>query len=136
MALVPAGTSNVIRNVALSDGWSFEGKTRCAKFGWNSVAVPVGAKKKTLESWSPAAAVGEAAKWLTRTAKRSCLRRGRDGVITSSSPVRVHAARRPSTLTELTPCPAKSRSNLESAWVARAQIVTVPSTGCDGALVA
>jgi hypothetical protein len=57
-------------------------------------------------------------------------------VITSSSSERLNAAGWPSTATAPTPAPAKSRSKRESACVARASIVTVPSIGCVGADVA
>jgi hypothetical protein len=54
----------------------------------------------------------------------------------SSSSSRRERAGAPSTVTSETLWPAKSRLNCESACVARAAIVTVPSIACDGALVA
>ena len=52
----------------------------------------------------------------------------RFGVITSSPPSRVQLAVRPLTETEPTLSPAKSRLKRDSDCVARAKIVTVPST--------
>ena len=85
---------------------------------------------------SPSGTLGTAVKCVTRTRKRSRLRSARRGVMTSSSPSRRHVAGRPSTDTPPTLWPAKSRLKRESACVARATIVTVPSIGCAGALVA
>jgi hypothetical protein len=53
-----------------------------------------------------------------------------------SSSDHVHRAGRPSTRTESTESPAKSRLKRESACVARACIVTVPLTVCTGVAVA
>ncbi len=58
----------------------------------------------------------------------------RAGVITSSWPARSKSARCPSTRTEPTESPEKSRSKRESDCVARADIVTLPATSCSGAL--
>jgi hypothetical protein len=60
---------------------------------------------------------------------------GRRGVMTSSSPSRVQFACDPSTRTLSTESPAKSRLKRESDCVARASIVTLPSTVCSGVLV-
>ncbi len=57
------------------------------------------------------------------------------GVITSSLPERSQPAERPFTRTLSTESPAKSRLKLESDWVARAIIVTSPSTVCSGSAV-
>jgi len=80
--------------------------------------------------------VGVAVKCATRTTNFRPFRTERFGVTTSSSPLRLQSAVRWSTETRLTPPPAKSRSKRDSGCVARATIVTVPSIGCDGALVA
>ena len=92
--------------------------------------------KNAVEDGSSPGTVGTATKWLTRTRNRLPLRSQRFGVITSSSPSRRQPARAPLTATSPTLWPAKSRSKRDSDCVARARIVTVPSIGCDGALVA
>ena len=92
--------------------------------------------KKAADSGSSPAAVGVATKCETRTMNFSRLSIALRGVITSSSPSRRNAAERPSTDTEPTLSPPKSRLKRLSDCVACARIVTVPSTDCDGALVA
>ncbi len=131
-ATVPAGTFKANEKVALSLGWSFDGKMSCARSGWADIALPSGVMKNaTLSS----AGVGTAVK-RARTTNRSWRWSGRDGVITSSSPAHVQGTARPSTVTSPTLSPAKSRLKRDSACVARATIVTRPSIGCVGALVA
>lgn len=56
--------------------------------------------------------------------------------MTSSSPSRTKAAGAPSTLTELTESPEKSRSKRESACVARAWIVSTTGMVCTESVVA
>jgi hypothetical protein len=97
---------------------------------------PSGVMKNAVEPSVPPGSVGVAVKCETRTTNRCPRRRSRAGVITSSSPSRRHCALRPSTATLPTESPAKSRSKRDSDCVARARIVTVPSSGCDGARVA
>jgi hypothetical protein len=96
------------------------------------MALPSGVTKNaTLTSASVGTAVKRA-----RTTKTSWSRSARAGVTTSSSPARVQLAARPSTVTPATLSPAKSRLKRERACVARATMVTLPSMGCAGALVA
>ena len=102
------------------------------------MAEPSALTKNAFDSGSPPAAVGVATKCETRTMNFSRRSIGLRGVITSSSSssARRNAAERPSTDTEPTLSPPKSRLKRLSDWVACARIVTVPSTDCDGALVA
>jgi hypothetical protein len=109
---------------------------RWAKYGCGAVAEPVACVKKAADSGSSPAAVGVATKCETRTTNLSRLSIALRGVITSSSPSGRNEAERPSTDTEPTLVPPKSRLKRESDCVARARIVTVPSIDCDGALVA
>jgi hypothetical protein len=87
-------------------------------------------------NWFGSGTVGFAVKWRTWATNVAPLAIGRAGVMTMSSPTRENAAGRPFTTTLPTPAPLKSRSNRDSACVARATIVTVPSMPWDGALVA
>ena len=64
----------------------------------------------------------------TSVTNRRWSRIGRLGVTTSSSPNRTNDARRPSTRTERTDGPAKSRSKRDSACVAVASIRTRPGS--------
>ena len=41
-ATVPAGTSRANEKVALSLGWSLDGKMSCARSGWADIALPSG----------------------------------------------------------------------------------------------
>jgi hypothetical protein len=105
-------------------------------WGWPAQALPSGvtkngAPRKTAGSGT----VGVATKCETFTSKRSPRRIGSAGVMTSSSPSRTHVAAQSSTVTEPTLSPAKSRLNRDSAWVARASMVTVPSMAWAGAAV-
>jgi hypothetical protein len=109
---------------------------KCANHGCGAVAEPSGVMKKPVEDGSSPGTVGVATKCDTRTTNSPPLRRWRLGVITSSSPSRAKRAAWPLTLTAPTAPPAKSRLNRLRSWVARATIVTVPSSGWDGALVA
>lgn len=76
--------------------------------------------------------VGSAVQWTT-TVKRLPLSRGRAGVMTSSSPSRVVRASAPSTVTERSVFPAKSRLKRDRAWVARALIVALAGNAVRGA---
>ena len=98
--------------------------------GWAAVAEPSAVKKNAaVEKSSGSGTVGTATKCDTRTTKILRRRRARFGVITSSSPSRVQSARRWLTETDPTLAPAKSRLNCDRDCVARATIVTVPSSG-------
>ena len=77
---------------------------------------------------SSVGSVGTATKCETLTTNGKPFASGRLGVITSSSPSRVQFAVRPLTDTEPTLSPPKSRLKRDSDCVARAKIVTVPST--------
>ena len=100
------------------------------------MAEPVACVKKAADSGSSPAAVGVATKWAMWTMNFSRRSIALRGVMTSSSPLRLNAAGRPSTDTAPTAWPPKSRLKRESDCVAFARIVTVPSIDCDGALVA
>ena len=113
------------------------GETKCIRFGWPAVAEPSGLiAKATVVSSSGSTLVGSAVKCLTLTTKESPSWIAAAGVITRSSPVRAKLAAWLSTVTLPTPLPPKSRSNWDSAWVARATMVIVPSMPWDGFLVA
>src|SRR5207253_1154464 len=96
------------------------------------MTVPTLEKKKPAGAVSGFGACGRAVKRRTTTVKRWPRAIALDGVITSSDPCRVKEAALPSTDTDPTDRPAKSRSNRDSAWVATARTVTVPVMVCDG----
>ena len=68
-------------------------------------------------------------------AKRSLSLSDLRGVMTSSSPSTLKSAERPSTRTLLTASPSKSRLKRDSALVARASMVSAPTTVCERAAV-
>ena len=87
-------------NVALSRGWSLDGRNRCAKFGCAAVAVPSGVEKNAAEeSTSGSTTVGVAVYWATTTRNFDPLWIGFSGVMTMSSPSCTTAAGRPFTAT-------------------------------------
>ena len=45
---LPGGTSKRMSKLALSRGWSLDGRNRCAKFGCGAVAEPCGWKKNAV----------------------------------------------------------------------------------------
>ena len=99
----------------------------CDELGWPASTLPSGVLTKPIGE-SALGAIGVAVKPVTVTVKRLPRSSARFGVITSSSPVRENAAGWPFTATLATEPPPKSRSNLDSAWVATAVIVTSPVT--------
>ena len=104
--------------------------------GLPAVAEPSSWTKSAVEDGSSPGTVGTAREVRHRTTKRRLSRSGRRGVMTSSSPSRAPARRAAVDRDGADERPAKSRLKRESACVARARSVTVPSIGCAGALVA
>src|SRR5689334_11998168 len=51
----PAGTSSANVNVALSLGWSLQGKTVCMAAGWPASTVPSGVDTRAAPPWSTVA---------------------------------------------------------------------------------
>src|SRR5690349_17208200 len=98
-------------NDALSLGWSFEGRKRCAKFGCGAVAEPDGwVKNAVVRKSSPFGSVGTATKCETVTTNSDPFEIDLRGVITRSSPAGRNAAGAPLTLMAPTRLPAQSRS--------------------------
>ena len=97
-AVWPAGTSKRMSKLALSRGWSLDGRNRCAQLGCGAVAEPcVWKKNAVVEKSAEFASVGAAVKCETVTRNGRPLRSGSLGVITRSSGVRVNFAGRPLT---------------------------------------
>src|SRR5205809_3265663 len=109
---------------------------RCALKGCGAVADASGVLKNTVDLRLLLAVAGLAVNRVTLTVNACPSPSGLCGVMISSSSLRVNAADWPLTETPATLWPPQSRSKCERDCVARARIVTSPSTDCDGSLVA
>ena len=98
------------------------------------MAVPDGCTNSAVDDGSSFGTVGTATNFDTVTTNSAPFPIALRGVITSSKPSRRHCAGAPLTTTPPTLRPAKSRLKRLSACVARARIVTLPSTGSVNAL--
>lgn len=122
----PSGTATSIVYDAVSVGWSFTGNHVAATCGCPATRAPssVGMKPdrprfSTIGAGTPS--------YRTTTRNRERSRRPRCGVTVSSSPSRDQAAVRPSTTTDRTARPDRSRLNADRSWVACAVIVASPT---------
>ncbi|EYT81494.1 hypothetical protein CF54_19265 [Streptomyces sp. Tu 6176] len=121
-AVQPSGTVAVSRKVALSDGWSFAGYQAEAACGSPTTDTP-----PSVSGIQPSPTGLPA--YRTRTEKGAPLRSRRAGVTTSScAPSRATArAATPSTVTEETSKPVRSRWKRSRSSRARAVTVVSPS---------
>lgn len=122
MAVQPSGTVAVSAKVALSDGWSLAGYQEVAEWGSPATfAPPVSRVCQPSGSGRPA--------YVTRTPNFAPFATGRAGVMTSSwAPARVNFfAGTPSTSTDATVKPLRSRLNRSRPVRARAVTVVSPS---------
>lgn len=113
-------------NIALSEGWSLHGNTRCAASAWFAMASP-----SLVRTQPPSWPLADTGSLVCRTVIRVQLPSeiGLSGVTTRSSPALAKVAGRPSTSTESTvPC-AKSRLIRSSVSVVHASMVVTAWSG-------
>jgi hypothetical protein len=136
LAITDRSFGTVIRNVyeALSLGWSLHGNQVEEALGSSPMNAPSSVCTKP---YGEPNTIGEPTivcgtpPYATETANREFLRWPCRGVMISSWPSRRKPAGCPSTVTLCTVSCCRSRSNRDRSWVARAVIVTTPSSRPD-----
>ena len=115
-------------NIALSDGWSLHGNTRCATSAWLAIASP-----SSVRTQPPSRPGADTGSLVCRTVMRIQLPAGSGsgGVTTRSSPALVNDAGSPSTSTDPTVPWEKSRLICSSAVVVQASMVVTADSGLE-----
>lgn len=113
-------------NIALSEGWSLQGNTRCATSAWLAIASP-----SFVRTQPPSRPAGDTGSLVCRTVIRIQLPAGSGslGVTTRSSPALANDAGSPSTSTDPTVPWAKSRLIRSSSAVVQASMVVTADSG-------